>query len=184
MTARDAVPRSQPTGLAPLQPSCSLISSSAAAITCLRFDRLQALIGTVRVRAVVDTVAATQHDRPRRIRAVPVRPCRSEQCHHRHSQRRSQVHGTGVAADEEAGAPGQRNQLADRTLHRVGRSSARVADALRQSLLPPDRDSPPPPCRVRPAPSRLRRTIPPASTSLPSLLPGLTIASGFQPIDA
>ena len=49
---------------------------------------------------------------------------RPEDCDHRNSQGRRQVHGAGIAADEQTGAARERNQLSERTGECFGRAAA------------------------------------------------------------
>ena len=109
------------------QPFGSFSSSSAAANSLFRLNRLQARIWTIGVRAVVHAFGTAQHDRAGGERSIAVGASRPEQRHYRNAQRGCQVHGAGIAAHKEAGATSERDQLAHRTFHRRRRLSAGFA---------------------------------------------------------
>src|SRR6516164_5677588 len=100
----------------------------------LRFDRKQAAIGPVGVRAIVNALGAAQHNRSGGIRAITLRASWSKERDDRYSQGRSQVHWPSVSSHEQAGAARERNQLTYRAAHGTRDGSAGVAHLSRQLL--------------------------------------------------
>ena len=71
----------------------------------------QPLVGRAAPGVIGPAACVSQHNRLRREWAVARRICRTKNCHDRNSQSGRQMHGPGIAADEQAAAAGEGDEF-------------------------------------------------------------------------